>query len=364
MNELRGEHCSSNAGISCSSMFDEIIGSSAALKPVLIDVAKVAPTDTTVLITGEPGTGKELLARAIHARSHRTGHSFITVTCAAIPPAPMAAGFFGIEKEHPSAALQRLSKFESTRGCTIFLDEVGDLSLDSQLALLRVFKERQFERVGDSPVLAADVRIVAASNRDLSTAVETGSLRHDLFYRLNVFPLHIPPLRERVEDIPHLLRYFCDCYSAKMGKSFKGISARTKRLFLGYPWPGNIRELRNAVERGVILCDAEVFDIDESSLQCGRAARQRTAHSLRPLHPRTASEGRVSAAHPRRGGIEALSRQEQRVLALVAEGKTNKQIALEMEISPKTVKNYLSTVFQKLQVRRRSGAVARMLRNG
>jgi transcriptional regulator with GAF, ATPase, and Fis domain len=363
MNDLGSAHHGLNAGISYDSMFDEIIGSSAALNRVLIDVDKVAPTDTTVLITGEFGTGKELLARAIHARSRRTGQSFVTVTCAAMPPAPMAGGIFGIEEGGSPAASQRLGQFELTMGGTVFLDEVGDLSLDSQLALLRVLKERQFEHVGASHVLAADVRIVAASNRDLGTAIKNGSLRHDLFYHLDVFPLHIPPLRERTEDIPRLLRYFCGCYSAKVGKSFKGISSRTEQLFLGYPWPGNIRELRNVVERGVILCDSEVFDIDESWLQRGRTARQRTTRRLRLVHPRAEPGGGVSAAHPRSGSIEALSRQEQRVLALVAEGKTNKQIALQMKISPKTVKNYLSTVFEKLQVRRRSEAVARMLRS-
>jgi DNA-binding NtrC family response regulator len=346
---------------SYATTFEEMIGSSAALNRLLIDAAKVAPTDTTVLITGEFGTGKELLARAIHASSRRMGHSLITVTCAAIPPAPMAAEFFGTEEGLSSAASQRLGKFELARGGTIFLDEVGDLSLDSQLALLRVLEERQFEHVRGSQVLGA--RIVAASNRDLGAAVKSGSFRRDLFYLLNVFPLHIPPLRERTEDIPHLLRYFCHCYSAKVRKSFKEISARTEQLFLRYPWPGNIRELRNVVERGVILCDAEVFEIDESWLQRGCKVRRTTARSLRVVHPLAETEGGMSAAHPGSGGIEPLSRQQQRVLALVAEGKTNKQIALEMQISPRTVQNYLSTVFEKLQVQSRSGAVARMLRS-
>ena len=361
MNERRSKHRGLKEGISYASMFEEMIGSSAGLNRVLIDAAKVAPTDTTVLITGEFGTGKELLARAIHARSGRRGHAFITVTCAAIPPAPMAAEFSGIEEGLSSVASQLLGKFESAKGGTLFLDEVGDLSLDSQVALLRVLEERQFKHVHGSQVLEA--RIVAASSRDLGAAAETGSLRHDLFYWLNVFPLHTPPLRERTEDILHLLRYFCHSYSAKVRKPFKAISARTEQLFLRYPWPGNIRELRNVVERGVILCDAEVFEIDESWLQRGRKVRRTTARSLRVVHPLAEPERGVSAAHPGSGGIEPLSRQQQRVLALVAEGKTNKQIALEMDISPKTVQNYLSTVFEKLQVHRRSGAVARMLRS-
>ncbi|HUP92270.1 MAG TPA: sigma 54-interacting transcriptional regulator [Solimonas sp.] len=251
-----------------TSMFEEIVGCSEALQRVLVNVSKVAPTDSTVLITGESGTGKELVARAIHKRSRRSGRAFIAVNCAAIPAALIASELFGHEKGAFTGATQRrLGRFEVASGGTIFLDEVGDLPVDSQLALLRVLQEREFERVGGSHTVTVDVRVIAASNRDLKAAVAAGSFRQDLFYRLDVFPVALPSLRQRAEDIPLLLQYFCERFAAKAGKRFKGISRRTLELFQRYPWPGNVRELQNVVERGVILCDGETFEIDESWLQ-------------------------------------------------------------------------------------------------
>ena len=255
-------------------MFEEIVGSSSALRKVLVQVAKVAPTDSTVLISGETGTGKELIARAIHKRSNRAGRAFIRVHCAAIPQSLIASELFGHEKGAFTGALQRRAgRFEAADGGTIFLDEIGELPMETQIALLRVLQEHEFERIGGTEPLKVDVRVVAATNRDLGRAVEGGAFRQDLFYRLNVFPIVAPPLRDRVDDIAVLVEYLIDRYAKKAGKKFRAISKKTLELFQAYDWPGNVRELQNVIERSVVLCDGETFSIDETWLK-------RTSHRL------------------------------------------------------------------------------------
>jgi formate hydrogenlyase transcriptional activator len=264
----RNENVALREEIDHSSMFEEIVGSSAALGRVLAEVAKVAPTDSTVLITGETGTGKELIARAIYKRSNRSSRAFIRVNCGAISPSLIASELFGHEKGAFTGALQRrIGRFEAADGGTIFLDEIGDLPMETQIALLRVLQEREFERVGSSQPLAVDVRVLAATNRDLRVAVDAGTFRKDLFYRLNVFPIELPSLRERVDDIPLLVEYLIDRYSKQAGKKFSAIASATLELFQRYDWPGNIRELQNVIERAVILCDGDRFAVDEAWLQ-------------------------------------------------------------------------------------------------
>src|SRR5712672_2605624 len=263
----RNENVALREEIDRSSMFEEIVGASAALRRVLTQVEKVAPTDSTVLISGETGTGKELIARAVHKRSNRSARAFIRVNCGAISPSLIASELFGHEKGAFTGALQRrIGRFEAADGGTIFLDEIGDLSIDAQIALLRVLQEREFERVGSSQPLAVDVRVLVATNRDLKSAVDAGTFRQDLFYRLNVFPIHLPSLRERVDDIQLLVEYFIDRYAKKAGKNFSDITNKTFQLFKAYDWPGNIRELQNVIERAVILCDEETFSVDETWL--------------------------------------------------------------------------------------------------
>jgi PAS domain S-box-containing protein len=262
-------------------MFEEIVGSSPALKTVLSNIVKVAPTDSTVLITGETGTGKELIARAIHKSSQRAGQAFITVNCGSIPSSLIASELFGHEKGAFTGALQRRQgRFELAHLGTIFLDEIGELPAETQIALLRVLQERQFERVGGTRVIPTDVRIIAATNRDLSTAVATGAFRADLFYRLNVFPIHVPPLRNRKEDIPMLVEYFVARYAEKAGKQICKIDTNTLKLCQSYPWPGNIRELQNIVERSVILCAGDTFWIDEAWLSSQDTPREKSSAPL------------------------------------------------------------------------------------
>ena len=245
-------------------MFEEIVGSSIPLKKVLSAVAKVAPTETTVLITGESGTGKELIARAIHKRSQRSNRPLVCVNCAALTPSLIASELFGHEKGAFTGAEQRrLGRFELASGGTIFLDEIGDLPAEIQIALLRVLQERQFERVGGNTPIPADVRVVAATSRDLHAAMTAGTFRTDLFYRLNVFPVAVPPLRDRREDIPVLLEYFIRRYTSRMRKTIVKIEERSLDLMRCYSWPGNIRELQNVVERSVVLCDGDTFLVDE-----------------------------------------------------------------------------------------------------
>ena len=266
--ELYKENLALKEEIDQASMFEEIVGSSAALRRVLVHVAKVAPTDSTVLITGETGTGKELVARAIHKRSHRATQPFVSVNCAAIPPSLIAAELFGHEKGAFTGATQRrLGRFELAGGGTIFLDEIGELPPETQVTLLRVLQERAFERVGGSQAIAVNVRVLAATNRDLHAAVAAGTFRRDLFYRLNVFPIHVPPLRDRVDDIPLLVEYITERYASKAGKRIRSVKKKTLELFQAYDWPGNIRELQNVVERAVILCDGDSLAVDEAWLQ-------------------------------------------------------------------------------------------------
>ena len=262
---MRNETVALREDIVRSSMFEEIVGSSQALRKVLEEVSMVASTDSTVLILGETGTGKELIARAIHNRSKRAGHAFIPVNCAAIPTSLIASELFGHEKGSFTGAIQqRMGRFEAADGGTIFLDEVGDLPAETQLALLRVLQEREIERVGSAKAIPLDVRVVAATNRDLEEAVADRTFRQDLFYRLNIFPIRIPSLRERADDIPLLVEYFIERYAKKAGKKIKNIGKKTYDLFQSYEWPGNIRELQNVVERAVILCDGETFNVDET----------------------------------------------------------------------------------------------------
>ncbi len=267
-NRLRNENVVLREEIVNTSMFEEIVGTSAALQDVLAQVAKVAPTDSTVLITGETGTGKELIARAIHKNSKRSGLAFVAVNCAAIPRELIASELFGHEKgAFTGATQQRLGRFELASGGTIFLDEIGELPAETQIALLRVLQEREFERVGGTRQIRADVRVIAATNRDLKAAIPLGSFRSDLFYRLNVFPIEVPPLRERREDIRLLVEYFIDRYARNVGKNITSINKKTLDLVQSYPWPGNIRELQNVIERSVILCETNTFSIDESWLR-------------------------------------------------------------------------------------------------
>jgi transcriptional regulator with GAF, ATPase, and Fis domain len=263
--QLFKENLALREEIDVNRMFEEIVGSSPALQVVLSRVAKVAPTDSTVLVTGETGTGKELIARAIHKRSQRASRAFVSVNCAAIPRDLIGSELFGHEKGAFTGATQRrLGRFESADGGTIFLDEIGELPAEMQIALLRVLQEREFQRVGGNESIKTDVRVVAATNRDLQAAIAEGRFRDDLFYRLNVFPIEIPPLRERREDVALLVEYFVDRYASQAGKKITGISKRSMELLQTYRWPGNIRELQNVIERSVIISDSENLCIDES----------------------------------------------------------------------------------------------------
>src|SRR5256884_2790730 len=264
---MRNETIALREELDRASMFEEIVGSSSALRSVLAQVAKVAQTDATVLILGETGTGKELVARAVHKRSRRASGAFIRVNCAAIPPSLVASELFRHEKgAFTGAAQRRLGRFEVADGGTIFLDEVGELPPEAQVALLRVLQERAIERVGGSHPIAVDVRVLAATNRDLEAGVEGGTFREDLFYRLNVFPIRLPPLRERAADIPILVEYIVDRFAKQTGKIIRNIEKQTLQRLKAYDWPGNVRELQNVIERAVVLSEGETFAIDESWL--------------------------------------------------------------------------------------------------
>jgi formate hydrogenlyase transcriptional activator len=265
---VRNENVALRDELDRSSMFGEIVGSSAPLQRVLAQVARVAGSDATVLILGETGTGKELIARAIHKNSTRARRPVICVNCAAIPPALIGSELFGHEKGAFTGAMQRrIGRFEAADGGTIFLDEVAELPLESQVLLLRALQEREFERVGSNRPIPVDVRVVAATNRDLRGAVAQGKFREDLYYRLNVFPIQLPALRDRPEDIPSLVQYLVERYAEKAGKRIRHIEGRTLELLRGYEWPGNVRELQNVVERAVILADGEAFSVDEAWLR-------------------------------------------------------------------------------------------------
>src|SRR5437016_13409452 len=245
------------------SIYEEIVGSSQSLRNVLGAIDKVAPTDSTVLITGETGTGKELVAHAIHKRSPRSGRALVKVNCAALPAELIASELFGHEKGAFTGALQqRIGRFEAADGGTIFLDGIGELTQEMQIALLRVLQEKEFERVGGNKTIHTDVRVITATNRDLQRHVAEGRFRSDLYYRLNVFPIHAPSLKERIDDIPILVDYFISRFATRMGKRIRQIDRRTLEAFERYSWPGNIRELQNVIERGVILADSEVFRLE------------------------------------------------------------------------------------------------------
>src|SRR6202795_1242949 len=263
----KGHNMALREEIDKGSMCDEIVGSSGALQKVLSLVSKVAPTDVTVLVTGETGTGKELVARAIHRRSHRSSRAFVCVNCAAVPRDLIASELFGHEKGSFTGALQRrLGRFELAEGGTIFLDEVGELPMETQIAPLRVLQEHDFERVGGTRSIQTNVRVIAATNRNLQAAIAAGTFRSDLFYRLNVFPIEIAPLRERREDIPVLVEYFIDRCARNVGKNMRGIEKNSLELLQSYPWPGNIRELQNVIERSLIMCETENFSVDKTWL--------------------------------------------------------------------------------------------------
>jgi PAS domain S-box-containing protein len=276
----RNENVALREQIDRDSMFEDIVGSSEALRKVLRQVGKVAHSDSTVLILGETGTGKELVARAIHKRSNRGERAFIGVNCAAIPPSLIASELFGHEKGAFTGATQRrMGRFESANGGTIFLDEVGDLPAEIQIALLRVLQEREIERVGSSRPIPVDVRVVAATHRDLDALVAEGKFRQDLLYRLNVVPIQMPPLRERAADIPLLVEYFIDRFGKRAGKKFRTIDKKFLNVVQAYSWPGNVRELQNIIERAVILGDGDTLAVDETWLQ-GKAANPVRARAL------------------------------------------------------------------------------------
>jgi len=261
--QLQKENIALREEVDKTSMFEEIVGTSPALRAVLANIAKVAPTDCTVIITGETGTGKELVARAIHKHSARSGRPFVSVNCAAIPPSLIASELFGHERGAFTGAVgRREGRFEQAAGGTLFLDEVGELPAEIQMALLRVLQEREFERVGSGRPIRADVRVIAATNRDLAAAVAEKTFRADLFYRLNVFPLDVPALRDRRVDIPLLVEYFTHRFGTRAGKRITRIPKATLDAFQDYDWPGNIRELQNLIERAVIVSDAAALTVD------------------------------------------------------------------------------------------------------
>jgi formate hydrogenlyase transcriptional activator len=292
--ELQAENLVLREEIDQESMFEEIVGSSPVLQTVLARVEKVAPTDSTVLITGETGTGKELIARAIHRRSRRAARALIKLNCAALPEALIASELFGHEKGAFTGALaRRVGRFELASGGSIFLDEIGELPAEMQMALLRVLQEGEFERVGGTQTIHTDARVIAATNRDLAAGVATGRFRQDLFYRLNVFPIAMPPLRHRTGDIPMLVEYFAARYSARLGKRLERVDRPTMERLTAYPWPGNVRELQNVIERAAILTEDGVLRVEEADLHMAppRAADERHGAQAKAAAAAAAAEG-------------------------------------------------------------------------
>jgi formate hydrogenlyase transcriptional activator len=261
--------------------FEEIIGRSTPMRQLLRKIEQVAPTEATVLIQGETGTGKELLARAIHDRSHRKDRPLVKVNCGSIPSGLVESELFGHEKGAFTGATQRrIGRFELAKSGTIFLDEVTELPIDTQVKLLRVLQEGEFERVGSSETIKVDVRVIAATNRDLKEVVRNGSFRDDLFYRLNVFPLEVPPLRERAGDIPLLVNFFLSKFGKKLGKELRGVSERGMDSLAHYKWPGNIRELQNVIERAVVLATGPILNIDDSMIQSNDSVQESAIDTL------------------------------------------------------------------------------------
>jgi formate hydrogenlyase transcriptional activator len=302
----RNENVALREQIDRDSMFEDIVGSSDALREVLRQIAKVAPSDSTVLILGETGTGKELLARAIHKRSRRADRAFIAVNCSAIPASLIAAELFGHEKGAFTGATQRrIGRFESANGGTIFLDEVGDLPQETQITLLRVLQERELERVGGNQPIPVDVRVLAATHRDLNALVAEGKFREDLLYRLNVVPIEMPPLRERLADIPLLVEYFVDRFGKRAGKKFRAIDKKSLKVFETYDWPGNVRELQNVIERAVILSEGDTLAVDETWLKQEapqKPARTRTLTGALSRQAKEMIEAALAESHGRISG--------------------------------------------------------------
>jgi formate hydrogenlyase transcriptional activator len=308
--KLQRENVALREEIDKASMFEEIVGTSRPVKAVLSRIARVAPTDSTVLITGETGTGKELIARAVHKRSQRSGRPFVSVNCAALPPTLVSSELFGHEKGAFTGATQRrLGRFEMADGGTIFLDEVGELLPDTQASLLRVLQEREFERVGGGQPIQIDVRVIAATNRDLNAAVANETFRQDLLYRLNVFPIEMPPLRERKDDILLLVEYFVQRYARRAGRNIRSIDQQTLALLQSYDWPGNIRELQNVIERSIILSSADVFSVDELWLAKRTRSQAPRVGSPRALNVETRNEREIieTALADSRGRVSGAS---------------------------------------------------------
>ena len=296
-NHLQEENLLLRQELDEQSMFEEIVGSSAPMRRVIHAIEKVAPTGATVLITGETGTGKELIARAIHKHSGRAAHAMVKVNLASLPDTLVASELFGHEKGAFTGALQRRAgRFELASGGTLFLDEVGEVPADVQVSLLRVLQEGEFERVGGNQTIRTDARVIAATNRDLQAAIAEGRFRSDLFFRLNVFPIHVPPLRERQEDLPILVEYFAARHAARLGRRFRSVSQKTLDLLASYTWPGNIRELENVIERAAILSDGDTLRIDEALAPSRAAAPATSTPEPQPDRAQTASE---AAAAPR-----------------------------------------------------------------
>jgi transcriptional regulator with GAF, ATPase, and Fis domain len=303
---LQSENIVLREEIDQTSMFEEIVGTSLPLRAVLSQVSKVAPTDSTVLLTGETGTGKELIARAIHKRSSRAARAFVAVNCAAVPSSLIASELFGHEKGAFTGALQRRpGRFELADGGTIFLDEVGELPAETQIMLLRVLQEREFERVGGAGSVRVNVRVIAATNRDLRAAVADGTFRADLFYRLNVFPVDVPPLRNRRSDVRLLVEYFTHRYAKRLGKRIRRVTRDTSQLLQSYAWPGNIRELQNVIERSVIVCDSDTLSIDPrwlSGRSLGTAPVASSSTGTLAAHEKDAIEAALTESKGRVAG--------------------------------------------------------------
>jgi formate hydrogenlyase transcriptional activator len=330
-----------------------VIGDSPALQAVLRKISQVAPVETTVLLTGETGTGKELVARAIHQGSPRAERPLIKMNCGAIPQGVVESELFGHERGAFTGALQRrIGRFEQANRGTLFMDEVGELPLEIQVKLLRVLQEQEFERVGATSSQQVDVRLVAATNRDLEAEVEAGRFRADLFYRLNVFPVRIPALRERRGDIPLLVGYFLAQFQRKLAKPLKGVTAESMARLEAHSWPGNIRELQNVLERACVLATRPVIDIDASDLGSLGAERRAPGSGLQ-LH--SGARGREAPA----GELLTLDENERahiRRAVQVAGGRIHgpRGAASMLGINPSTLRSRM----QKLGIQRETGVSA------